>query len=153
MKRLHVSRTIDVPAAAVWDLLTDTDQWPTWGPSIRAATCETPVFGLGSTGTVTAVGGLRLAYTVTAFEPGQSWSWRIHRRTQRPREKRDGGGVERLRGSWWSGGVPATDHSVEDVGPGRCRVTFGVPAVLWPYLAVCAVALRRIDRLAATAQE
>lgn len=45
-------------------------------------------------------------------------------------------------------GVPATDHTVESLGPDRCRVSFGAPWVAVPYLAVCRLASSRLDGLA-----
>ena len=123
MRRFHVSRTIDAPAQAVWDVLVDLDRWPAWGPSVRDATIDDDGLRLGSTGMVTTAVGVRLPYRVTSFVPGQSWSWTV-------------------------GGVPATDHVVEPLGDDRCRLTFGVPFAAAPYLAICSVALRRIDELA-----
>jgi hypothetical protein len=45
-------------------------------------------------------------------------------------------------------GIPATGHRVVP-DPGGCVVTFTVPWWAPFYLPVCAVALRRIERLAA----
>lgn len=56
--------------------------------------------------------------------------------------------VEGRRWAWAVGGVAATSHEVEPLGGNRCRVAMGVPWPVAPYLAVCAVALRRIERLA-----
>jgi hypothetical protein len=66
--------------------------------------------------------GPALPFEVTELVPGRRWSWRVAR-------------------------VPATTHAVEPVGAGT-RVTFGVPLWAPAYLAVCALALRRLDRLA-----
>ena len=44
--------------------------------------------------------------------------------------------------------LPATDHTVEPMGPDGCRVGFGAPALAAPYLAVCRMALSRLDGLA-----
>ncbi|MFN3216539.1 MAG: hypothetical protein ACE367_08600 [Acidimicrobiales bacterium] len=51
--------------------------------------------------------------------------------------------------SWKVAGVPATSHAVEALGDDRCRAGFGVPVAAAPYLAVCALALRRIERIVA----
>ena len=146
-----VSRRIAAPADAVWALLADTDKWPAWGPSItgvepaaagpaeRAAATPAsgpdsgPASGLGSgpasgrlasgsRGKVRTVLGAALPYTVTAFEPGRYWSWSV-------------------------AGIPATGHRVIPQG-GGCLVTFTVPWWAPAYLPVCALALRRIERLA-----
>jgi uncharacterized protein YndB with AHSA1/START domain len=120
-----VSRRIAAPAEEVWALLTDTGKWPAWGPSItgvepagRAAGGLAP----GSRGTVRTVLGAALPYTVTAFEPGRYWSWSV-------------------------AGIRATAHRVVPQD-GGCHVTFTVPWWAPAYLPVCALALRRIERLA-----
>lgn len=127
-----VSRRVAAPAEDVWSLLTDVEQWPNWGPSITGvrpapagprggpAAC-----GLesGSRGTVRTILGATLPYTVTAFEAGRYWSWSV-------------------------AGIPATGHRVIPQ-EGGCLVTFTVPWWAPAYLPVCAVALRRIERLAA----
>jgi len=82
-----------------------------------------PDLRLGSRGVVTTVGGLRLPFEITAFERGTRWAWSV-------------------------AGVPATDHTVEPLGPDQCRVRFGAPWVAAPYLAVCRMALSRLDGLA-----
>ena len=76
----------------------------------------------GSTGKVQPSVGPALPFTVTELVPGRSWSWRV-------------------------AGIPGTTHAVEPVGAGT-RVTFGVPLWAPAYLAVCALALRRLERLA-----
>ena len=122
MRRCWVNRTIDAPAETVWALLVDIDRWPDWGPSVRSATIDGPL-ALGTHGTVTTAVGVRLPFEVTRFEPGRAWSWRV-------------------------AGVPATDHEVEPLGADRCRLRFGAPWIVAPYLAVCEIALHRIDHLA-----
>lgn len=127
MRLLWTWREIDAPAAAVWRVLTDLDQWPQWGPTVRAATLDRAGEGpllAGSTGTVTTLAGVDLPFEITELIEGRSWSWRV-------------------------AGVPATSHAVEALGDERCRAGFGVPVPAAPYLAVCAVALRRIERMAA----
>lgn len=127
-----VSRRVAAPAEDVWSLLTDVQQWPNWGPSITgvrpapagprdgSAACR---LESGSRGTVRTILGVTLPYTVTAFEAGRYWSWSV-------------------------AGIPATGHRVIPQ-EGGCLVTFTVPWWAPAYLPVCAVALRRIERLAA----
>lgn len=148
-----VSRRIAAPAEDVWALLTDTGTWPAWGPSITgvepagipAGPPAGPVTGPdagpaagpatgpdagpaagglapGSRGRVRTVLGAALPYTVTAVEPGRYWSWSV-------------------------AGIPATGHRVVPQD-GGCRVTFTVPWWAPFYLPVCALALRRTERLA-----
>ena len=104
-------------------MLTNLDSWPGWGPSVRQAELHTAGLGAGATGVVTTVLGLRLPFEITSYEDGERWAWRV-------------------------AGVPATDHTVQSLGPSRCRVGFGVPWPAAPYLAVCRVALRRLASIA-----
>lgn len=140
-----VSRRIAAPAEDVWALLTDTGTWPAWGPSITAVepagiTAGPPAgpatgpatgpaagpasggLAPGSRGRVRTILGAALPYTVTAVEPGRYWSWSV-------------------------AGIPATGHRVVPQD-GGCLVTFTVPWWAPAYLPVCALALRRIERLA-----
>lgn len=122
VKRLSTTLVIDAPVDAVWQALVSTDAWPAWGPSVRSATLDEPPLRLGSTGIVTTVFGVDLRFEVTDYDELHRWSWNVAR-------------------------IPATDHTVEPVGPGRCRVGFGVPWPAAPYLAVCRIALRRLAEL------
>ena len=125
-----VSRRVAASVEDVWSLLTDTRKWPDWGPSVAGVTpaaaagpAGTGGLRLGSRGRVRTVLGTSLPYTVTAFEPPRFWSWSV-------------------------AGIPATGHRVVP-DPGGCVVTFTVPWWAPFYLPVCALALRRIERLAA----
>ena len=123
MKQLWVRRDVDAPAAVLWELLVNPERWSSWGPSVRGAVLHGLDLRLGSRGVVTTVAGLRLPFEITAYERGARWAWSV-------------------------AGVPATDHTVTPLGPGRCRVSFGAPWVAAPYLAICRMALSRLDGLA-----
>jgi len=123
VKQLWIRRDIDAPATVLWELLVNPERWPTWGPSVRRAVLDGPDLRLGSRGSVTTVGGLRVPFEITLYVRGARWAWTV-------------------------AGVPATDHTVEPLGPDRCRVGFGAPWVAAPYLAVCRMALSRLDGLA-----
>jgi uncharacterized protein YndB with AHSA1/START domain len=130
VRRLEVSRTVAASPAVVWDLLVTVAQWPRWGPSVRAVELDrepdtgpgTGRIGPGSRGRVQTAVGVRLPFEITGFEPGRAWSWAVC-------------------------GIEATDHTVEATDTGT-RVSFGVPWLAAPYLAVCAAALRRLEQLA-----
>ena len=126
---LEVGRDLAAPAAVAWDLLVDTTRWPDWGPTVAGAQVTAgghgPRIELGATGTVRTPVGLSLPFRITQLDDGRRWAWAV-------------------------GGVDATAHRVEALGAARCRVTFEVPRWAPPYLAVCAVALRRLERLATT---
>lgn len=126
---LEVGRDLAAPAAVAWDVLVDTTRWPDWGPTVAGAEItaggDGPRIGLGTTGAVRTPLGLSLSFRITELDPGRRWAWAV-------------------------GGVAATAHRVEALGASRCRVTFEVPRWAAPYLAVCAVALRRLERLTTT---
>lgn len=125
---IRVDRHVSAPAEAAWQLLTDVRAWPQWGPSVRRAALDDGGTRLtaGARGTVWTVAGVRMGFTITEFESGRRWSWRV-------------------------AGVPATGHEVIET-PDGCRVAFEVPWWAGAYAAVCSVALARIDALLATGQ-
>lgn len=123
MHKIWAHKEIDASSEVVWALLTDLERWPDWGPSVRKAELRHERFELGATGTVTTALGPRLGFEITAWEPGARWGWKV-------------------------AGIDATDHVVKPVGNHRCRVSFGVPLVVAPYLAVVHLALHRIKTLA-----
>jgi uncharacterized protein YndB with AHSA1/START domain len=118
-----VDRHIDAPADVVWRILTDLDAWPEWGPTVAGAELDDEAFEVRATGRVWTPVGVPLAFTITDVDPGRSWAWRV-------------------------AGVPATHHGVEPRGAG-CRAWMSAPVWAPAYLPVLAVALRRIERMAA----
>ena len=121
-RRLVVSRPVDAPRAVVWDVLTDTHQWPAWGPSITAVESETRYVEPGTTGRVQVVGGLWVPFEIDACAPYR-WTWSVAR-------------------------IPATGHSVEE-RDGGSTVCFEVPVLAAGYVPVCARACRKIAEIAA----
>jgi uncharacterized protein YndB with AHSA1/START domain len=120
---LSVDRLIAAPSSAVWNVLVDLDAWPQWGPTVSGARLDPPhaELSLGATGTVRTAVGLTVPFVVTDFEPGRQWAWKV-------------------------AGIPATHHSVQPAGR-QARVSIGVPWWAPGYLAVCSIALRRIDAM------
>ena len=82
---------------------------------------HTPTLALHATGTVHTSVGFSVPFVVTEFEPGRHWAWQV-------------------------AGIPATHHRVEPVGDSS-RVSMAVPSWAGAYLAVCSIALRRIDAM------
>lgn len=72
---------------------------------------------------VTTVFGFDIPFQITDYDDGAPWAWKV-------------------------AGIRATSHTVGPAGPGRCRVGFRVRWPAAPYLAVCRVALRRIESIA-----
>ena len=112
-----------VSPVGAWDVLTDLEAWPQWGPSVQRAELTDPgPLRLGSRGTVWAAIGVPLPFEITEFDDGRRWAWKI-------------------------AGVAGTRHTVAAHNDG-CRVSFGVPVWAPIYLTVCALALKRIEDLA-----
>jgi len=119
---IQVARIINAPRDTVWTILTDTQQWPQWGPSVRGVQCADRHIGKGSSGRVLTALGFWAPFVITDFAEGHYWFWRVF-------------------------GIPATGHRVESVGEDRCRLLFEIPVLATPYAAVCKVAMKRIAHL------
>ena len=117
-----VGLDVDAPLAVAWALLTDTDRWPEWGPTVADARLDGP-FLTGTTGRVRVLGGPSLRFQLTGVVPLRRWSWRV-------------------------AGVTATSHVLTDRGADGCRVDIGVPVWATPYLSVCRLGLGRLRDLA-----
>ncbi|MEM4782102.1 MAG: SRPBCC family protein [Halalkalicoccus sp.] len=118
-RTIDVTRVIDAPAEAVWDLLVDTRRWPEWGPSITDVECRDRRIRPGSTGRVRLVGGAWVPFEVT-YRDAYRWTWEV-------------------------AGIPATGHRVEPRN-GSCRAVFEVPLLAAGYVPVCRLALSRLAR-------
>lgn len=126
VRRLRRAVVIDAPAPRVWRLLTDFEEWPRWGPSIRSVSAAAAEAGPGLTGHVRTLVGVSLPFEITHWVPGQEWEWKV-------------------------AGIRATGHLIESLGPSSTRVTFTVPWPAAPYVAVLGIALRRLRRIAEAA--
>jgi len=59
-----------------WERYASLAAWPTWAPQIRSVEADGPRLAVGRTGTVHAVGGLRVPFVVTAVDAdARTWSW------------------------------------------------------------------------------
>ncbi|MBO0678541.1 SRPBCC family protein [Mycolicibacterium sp. S2-37] len=117
-----VSRIVPAAPAAVWSVLTDLKAWPKWGPTVAGAELDDGgELALGARGKVFTPIGLPLPFTISEFDPGRRWAWRV-------------------------AGVPATAHGVDPVDAGT-RVYMSAPLPAAPYVPVLVIALRRIDRM------
>lgn len=120
---LTVDRVIAAPPQAVWKLLVDLEAWPRWGPPIRRAELDPsyPELTQNATGNVYTWLPAGLPFVVTEFDPGRYWAWTV-------------------------AGVPATSHRVDPVD-GGARATMAVPFWSAPYLTICSIALRRMEKM------
>jgi len=125
-RRLVVRRDVTAPVDAVWQVLTDTDCWSNWGPSITAVETDSRHIQRGSTGRVRVAGAVWLPFDVTACAPHR-WTWDVAR-------------------------VPATGHFAEKRTDGSV-VGFEIPPLATGYVPVCARACQRIATIAARRNE
>jgi len=125
---LETRGPIQAPASVVWRLLTDTNEWPHWGPSVRTVDYPARLIGPDTRGRVQTAVGLWLPFQITDWEPEQFWGWTVAR-------------------------VTATGHRVIPVDASTCEIIFTVPAWAPFYLPVCKTAIRRLNRLATNQPE
>jgi hypothetical protein len=115
----EVNRSFHSSCNTIWELLTDTDTWPQWGPSVSAVECENRFIRKGTIGKVKTAVGIWLPFIVTGYEDGYFWSWDV-------------------------AGIPATGHRVEPLEDEHCLLTFEIPLLTAPYAYICKIALDRI---------
>jgi hypothetical protein len=120
-RRLEVTRRVRADPDRVWAVLTDTELWPEWGPSVTDVECADRFVREGSTGRVRTPVGLWLPFVVRSCAD-RRWTWDVAR-------------------------VPATGHRVEAAGDGAVAV-FELPPLFGAYAPVCRRALDRIAKLA-----
>jgi uncharacterized protein YndB with AHSA1/START domain len=120
---LRLKRVVPACHETVWSVITDTRLWPVWGPTVSAVETRQRFIGPGASGRIRTVLGFWVPFEVTLFSPGQAWSWKV-------------------------AGIQATWHGVRPMGPDRSLLEFAVPFWAAPYLIVCALAARRIARIA-----
>lgn len=120
-RRLVVSRELAADRETVWTILTDTDQWPEWGPSVTDVDAPQRSIEAGTTGRIRLPGGVWLPFEITEWGE-YHWGWDVAR-------------------------VPATGHHVRATDRG-CRVGFELPLYGAVYAPVCRRALDELERLA-----
>jgi uncharacterized protein YndB with AHSA1/START domain len=122
-RRLVVDRVVGADAETVWTVLTDTEQWPEWGPSVTAVRSRDRYVEAGSRGEVQVAGGPWVPFEVETCADYR-WTWRVAQ-------------------------IPATGHAVTPLGDDRSRVAFEIPLLAGGYAVVCR---RALDRIASVAE-
>jgi uncharacterized membrane protein len=68
--------TINAPVERVWDVYADVERWPEWTASVSSLELlDHGALALGSRARIKQPRFPRLVWTVTAVEPGTSWTW------------------------------------------------------------------------------
>ena len=128
MNHVRAAIDIEVPVELAWAIITEFEQWPLWGPTVRRVAVDEPRVAAGITGKVQTAVGVWLPFEITEVDPGRAWSWKV-------------------------AGIPATGHAVSPTGRSSCRLEFSVPWPAAPYVAVLRIGLRRVKYLAETAAD
>lgn len=118
--RVSVGKFYRVSPVTVWDLITDTAKWPQWGPTVKKTKCSDRFIRKGSQGLVLTPLGIWLPFVITEYEDGRFWTWKV-------------------------ASIRATGHRVQAEQAGGCYLWFDMPMIAWPYIAICQMALNRIE--------
>ncbi len=118
-KCISVGKTFSASSDILWDLITDTSQWPRWGPTVKAVRTSERYIGEGSEGQVLTPLGIWLPFVVTDYEHEYFWNWKV-------------------------ASVRATGHRLQIADAGNATLWFEVPVIAFPYIAICRMALTRI---------
>ena len=74
LRRLHAVGAADPEVA--WRRYVEIAAWRSWSPQILRTDADAAEIAVGVGGTVHALGGLRLRFTITAVDPAaRTWSW------------------------------------------------------------------------------
>jgi hypothetical protein len=120
--RISVGKFYPVSSLIVWDTITDTSQWPRWGPTVKNVQFSERYISTDSRGQVLTSLGVWLPFVIDEYAHASFWSWRVAT-------------------------IKATGHRVQESGKGGSNLWFEIPMLAAPYAVVCQMALVRIDNL------
>ena len=76
-QHISVGRAYTASPHFLWDLITDTRQWPRWGPTVKAVRTSRRYIGKASEGQVLTPLGIWLPFSVTDYEHECFWNWKV----------------------------------------------------------------------------
>jgi hypothetical protein len=120
--RVSVGKFYPASPLLVWNLITDTTQWPRWGPTVKRVRFPERFIRNGSSGRVLTALGIWLPFDINEYEHACFWSWKV-------------------------AAIKATGHRIQAIETGGCYLWFEVPMIAAPYALVCQMALGRIENL------
>jgi len=120
--RVSIGKFYPASPLLVWDLITDTTQWPRWGPTVKRVQFPERFIRKGSSGQVLTAFGIWLPFDIYEYKHASFWSWKVAT-------------------------IKATGHRLQAAETGGCYLWFEVPVVAAPYALVCQMALGRIENL------
>ena len=122
LARVSIGKFIQASPLIVWDLITDTVQWPLWGPTVKKVRFPQRFIRKDSKGQVLTIFGIWLPFVITEYEHARFWSWNV-------------------------ASIKATGHRIQPIETGGCSLWFDVPMIAVPYSLVCQMALCRIEKI------
>ena len=122
-KQFKICKAIAAAPSTVWEIVTDTSIWSSWGPSLADVECSERHIRRGSTGRVKTLFYFWLPFIITEYKHLHYWNWRV-------------------------GPLNATGHSIIQTNEKSCTLCFDMPWWAFFYLPVCWLALMRINKLA-----
>ncbi len=125
--RIEIHREIAASRQQLWNIITDTEKWCRWGPSVVEVDCVMQQITAGSSGRVKTVVGVWLPFVITEYKESYYWRWKI-------------------------GPVEATGHRLTKIADNKCLLAFDMPWWAAFYLPVCYLALQRIEDLCRSAR-
>ena len=108
----------------LWDIITDTEKWPRWGPTVKQVRLPERIIHQGSKGKVLTSLNIWLPFEILEYEHPRYWTWKV-------------------------ASVKATGHRIQALDDKACILWFDVPLMAAPYTLVCRMALARIGKLLA----
>ena len=115
---ISVGKTFRTSPHIIWDVITDTAQWPRWGPTVKAVRASERYIHKASEGQILTAFGW-LPFIITEYEHECFWNWKV-------------------------ASVRATGHRLESTDAGGVVLWLELPLIAFPYLAICQIALNRI---------
>jgi hypothetical protein len=108
-QRFQYDVVLECTPEKLFEVFEDENSWPVWAPGIAKVDWTSPKpYGVGTTRTVTFVGGMEVYEEFIAWEPGKEMAFIFQGITQ---------------DIWWSFGE---HYRVVDMGSGRCKLTWTV---------------------------
>lgn len=120
--RISIGRLYNASPSSVWNVITDTVQWPRWGPTVKRVELAERFIRAGSKGRVLTAIGVWLPFVIVEYEHARFWSWKV-------------------------ASVKATGHRIQTTDTEDCSLWFDMPLIAAPYSLICRMALDRIENL------
>jgi hypothetical protein len=121
-RKISVGKSYPVSPLIVWEIITDTSQWPRWGPTVKNVQLSERFIRIGSRGKVLTSLGVWLPFVIDEYEYASFWSWKV-------------------------ASIKATGHRVQASENGGSNLWFEIPMLAAPYTVICQMALGRIENL------